>query len=194
MAHVRPKLELTKRSEKSVDTAATATAAAIDANKPNPFGAARPIDTFQREKEVAEKRAAAIAEKKAQEEKAREEKKLAAVAAREAEEKAAEEAKVAEPTSEDAAAETAKSEPRKVAEKPAVSKGPDNWRSRGPPKDVRTEQREARAPREPKKAAEEPKDTQDKESTDKPAEVEDGWATVPAKGRRGGANGRTAPV
>ncbi|KAK6359670.1 hypothetical protein TWF696_000814 [Orbilia brochopaga] len=75
----RPKLELKKRSE-NLPTDANQPAAAD--SKSNPFGGARPIDTTAREREVEEKRARQIAEKKAKEEKAKEEKKAAAQAAR----------------------------------------------------------------------------------------------------------------
>ncbi|KAK6520496.1 hypothetical protein TWF506_000748 [Arthrobotrys conoides] len=78
--HTRPKLELKKRSE----------ALPVDANQPashsdskaNPFGAARPIDTSAREKEIEEKKAKENAERKAKEEKVKEEKKAAAQAAK----------------------------------------------------------------------------------------------------------------
>ncbi|KAF3162160.1 hypothetical protein TWF106_006668 [Orbilia oligospora] len=78
--HTRPKLELKKRSE----------ALPVDANQPashsdaksNPFGAARPIDTSAREKEIEEKKAKQIAERKARDEKVKEEKKAAAQAAK----------------------------------------------------------------------------------------------------------------
>lgn len=76
----RPRLELKKRSEHPVEPA-LASATSDTSTKPNPFGAARPIDTFQREKEVEEKRLAAIAAKKVKEEKTREEKKVRAAAA-----------------------------------------------------------------------------------------------------------------
>lgn len=76
----RPKLELKKRSEHPVEPA-LASATSDTSTKPNPFGAARPIDTFQREKEVEEKRQAVIAAKKVKEEKAREDKKVRSTAA-----------------------------------------------------------------------------------------------------------------
>lgn len=76
----RPRLELKKRSEHPIEPA-LASATSDSSSKPNPFGAARPIDTFQREKEVEEKRLAVIAAKKAKEEKAREEKRARATVA-----------------------------------------------------------------------------------------------------------------
>lgn len=66
----RPRLNLAKR------TVAEAPAApdAAPSDKPNPFGAARPIDTATREKEIEEKRQLAIRQKKESDDKAREEK------------------------------------------------------------------------------------------------------------------------
>lgn len=75
----RPRLELKKRSEHPVEPALVS-ATSDSSTKPNPFGAARPIDTFQREKEVEEKRLTAIAAKKAKEDKAKEDKKVRAAA------------------------------------------------------------------------------------------------------------------
>lgn len=71
LAQIRPKLELKKRSELPIETGTPTPGT----DKPNPFGAARPIDTTQREREVEEKRAAASAARKAKEEKSREGKK-----------------------------------------------------------------------------------------------------------------------
>lgn len=85
----RPKLNLAKRtvSEAPSDANASDAAPAAD-SKASPFGAAKPIDTATREKEVEEKRQIAIREKKEADEKARADKKVA-------EEKAREEKKVA---------------------------------------------------------------------------------------------------
>jgi translation initiation factor 4B len=69
----RPRLNLAKRTVSTADPEAGATASATDA-KASPFGAARPIDTAAREKEVEEKREVAIREKKEADDKAREEK------------------------------------------------------------------------------------------------------------------------
>ncbi|CAO2655239.1 Nn.00g103030.m01.CDS01 [Neocucurbitaria sp. VM-36] len=76
----RPRLNLTKRTVSEAQPAPEAT----PSDKPNPFGAARPIDTAAREKEIEEKRQLAIRQKKEADDKAREEKK-----AKEAAEKAA---------------------------------------------------------------------------------------------------------
>jgi len=81
----RPKLNLAKRT---VEESPDVTSVPPSDSKASPFGAARPIDTATREKEVEEKRQIAIREKKETEEKARSEKK-------EAEEKVKEEQKQA---------------------------------------------------------------------------------------------------
>ncbi|KAL2017874.1 hypothetical protein VTK56DRAFT_1578 [Thermocarpiscus australiensis] len=84
----RPKLNLTKRTV-SESTEATAAAPPPASSKSNPFGAARPIDTTAREREVEERR---LREKKEAEERAKEEKRAREAAAKEAAEKAAAEA------------------------------------------------------------------------------------------------------
>ena len=71
----RPKLNLAKRTVSEVPTEAASNPASD--SKASPFGAARPIDTATREKEVEEKRQVAIREKKEADEKARAEKKAA---------------------------------------------------------------------------------------------------------------------
>jgi translation initiation factor 4B len=68
-------------------------ATASDSAKANPFGAARPIDTAAREKEIEEKRQLAIRQKKEADDKAREEKR-----AKETAEKAAPKEKSAAPS------------------------------------------------------------------------------------------------
>ncbi|KAF2429698.1 RNA-binding domain-containing protein [Tothia fuscella] len=75
----RPRLNLAKRtvSEAVPESAATPTSDA----KASPFGAARPVDTATKEKEVEEKRQLAIRQKKEEDDKAREEKKEAAAKA-----------------------------------------------------------------------------------------------------------------
>lgn len=88
LPHVRPKLELKKRSEQPIETVTP-----TSSDKPNPFGGARPIDTTQREKEIEERRLAAAAEKRAREEKAKDEK-----TAREADDKPSESSPTPGPT------------------------------------------------------------------------------------------------
>lgn len=85
----RPKLNLAKRTVSEV-VSETAPSPAADP-KASPFGAAKPIDTATREKEIEEKRQLALREKKEAEEKLRAEKKIADDKARE-EKKAAKEA------------------------------------------------------------------------------------------------------
>ncbi|KAJ5611790.1 hypothetical protein N7528_008895 [Penicillium herquei] len=67
----RPKLNLAKRT---VSEAAPAAAAGAGDSKASPFGAARPIDTAARERQVEEKRQLAIRQKKESDDKAKAEK------------------------------------------------------------------------------------------------------------------------
>lgn len=182
----RPKLELKKRSEHPVEPA-LASATSDTSNKPNPFGAARPIDTFQREKEVEEKRLAALAVKKAKEEKAKEEKAREEKKARAA-----------------AAGETDKSE----AGTPTTGK---NFallrRASGVTEDTAAEGEgeEEAAPKEKKKEEEaKPPSKAATSSWRKPEpkeanteEAADGWSTVLTKRGRAPANGsrvQTSPA
>ena len=71
----RPKLNLAKRTVTEVP--AEAQTSQTSDSKASPFGAAKPIDTATKEKEIEEKRQAALKEKKEAEEKAREEKRAA---------------------------------------------------------------------------------------------------------------------
>lgn len=80
----RPKLNLAKRTvSETPPDANLSEAAPVADSKASPFGAAKPIDTAAREKEVEEKRQVAIREKKEAEEKARAEKKAVEDKARE---------------------------------------------------------------------------------------------------------------
>jgi len=76
----RPRLNLQKRTVSEADP--TASPASTTDSKSSPFGAARPVDTAAKEKEVVEKRQLAIRQKKEADEKAKaeraEEKRLAA--------------------------------------------------------------------------------------------------------------------
>lgn len=76
----RPKLNLAKRTVSEAPTPDSPASTTGDA-KASPFGAARPIDTAAREKELEEKRLAAIEEKKKADEKAKEERRIAKEAA-----------------------------------------------------------------------------------------------------------------
>ncbi|KAL8767007.1 MAG: hypothetical protein Q9209_006361 [Squamulea sp. 1 TL-2023] len=84
----RPKLNLAKRTVSEAPSEAPSMERSESKN--NPFGAAKPIDTATKEKEIEEKRQAALKERKEAEEKAREEKKAA--------EKAREEKRIAKET------------------------------------------------------------------------------------------------
>ncbi|CAK7568338.1 MAG: Eukaryotic translation initiation factor 4B [Sporothrix epigloea] len=101
----RPKLNLTKRT---VSEAPDAVPAAAGDAKASPFGAARPIDTAARQKQVEEKRLIAIQEKKDADERAKEEAKKASEAA--AQEAAAREAAAAAAAAEAAEKEEASKE------------------------------------------------------------------------------------
>ncbi|KAI1340454.1 hypothetical protein F5Y15DRAFT_414781 [Xylariaceae sp. FL0016] len=93
----RPKLQLQKRTvSESPDVASPGLSSAGGENKANPFGAARPIDTAAKEREIADKREQVLKEKREADEKAKEEKRLAKeTAAKEAAEKEAKEAQEA---------------------------------------------------------------------------------------------------
>ncbi|KAL8999372.1 MAG: hypothetical protein Q9169_001798 [Polycauliona sp. 2 TL-2023] len=77
----RPKLNLTKRTVSEAPSEAPQMERTESKN--NPFGAAKPIDTATKEKEIEEKREAEKKERKEAEDKAREEKKIADEKARE---------------------------------------------------------------------------------------------------------------
>ena len=81
----RPKLNLAKRTVSEAPTDLPSPASVSADPKASPFGAARPIDTAAKEREIEEKRLAALKEKKEAEEKAKEEKREAAKAAKVAE-------------------------------------------------------------------------------------------------------------
>lgn len=85
----RPKLNLQKRTVS--EAPGIMSPSLTSDSKASPFGAARPIDTAAREREIEEKKQKEIQDKKEAEEKAKEEKRLAKeAAAKEAAEKAAE--------------------------------------------------------------------------------------------------------
>ncbi|KAF4633355.1 hypothetical protein G7Y89_g4767 [Cudoniella acicularis] len=80
----RPKLNLAKRTVSEAPDVSSPASVPGEA-KASPFGAARPIDTATKEREIEEKRLAAIREKKEAEEKAKQEAKEGAKAKAEAE-------------------------------------------------------------------------------------------------------------
>lgn len=69
----RPKLNLQKRTVSEAEPGISPAPAAAE-SKASPFGAARPVDTLARDKEIEEKRQLAIRQKKEADEKARAEK------------------------------------------------------------------------------------------------------------------------
>ena len=77
---VRPRLNLAKRTVSEAEPSPVS-ATSTD-SKSNPFGAARPIDTAAREKEIEEKRQLAVRHKRDAEDKARDEKKTTLEAAK----------------------------------------------------------------------------------------------------------------
>jgi translation initiation factor 4B len=159
----RPKLNLAKRTVSEAQPASTHESASGDA-KASPFGAARPIDTAAREREVEEKRQAALKEKKEEaEEKALEEKKTREVAPKSAVPKEAEEGSVSADGKTNGSEEpeasniTVLSRPKDgdniEKEKANGSERPipTHPRNRGPPREPR-EPREPRGPREPRES------------------------------------------
>ncbi|ESZ98391.1 putative RNA-binding protein sce3 [Sclerotinia borealis F-4128] len=72
----RPRLNLAKRTVTEAPTDSSSPSATGDA-KASPFGAARPIDTAAKEKEIEEKRQQAVKEKKDADEKAKQEREAA---------------------------------------------------------------------------------------------------------------------
>lgn len=107
----RPKLNLIKRTISEAPDVTSPALTATDA-KASPFGAARPIDTAAKEREIEEKRLAAIQEKKDAEEQAKEDRRLA----KEAADKKAEEDKAKE--EEDAKAAEQNGDAQKVEDAP----------------------------------------------------------------------------
>ncbi|GAP89647.1 putative translation initiation factor 4B [Rosellinia necatrix] len=103
----RPRLQLAKRTVAEAPDV-TSPSATGDV-KASPFGAARPIDTAAKEREIADKRDQLLKEKKEADEKAKEERRLAKeAAAKEAAEKAAEKAAADAEKAEKAAADAEK--------------------------------------------------------------------------------------
>ncbi|KAI1302664.1 hypothetical protein F5Y03DRAFT_208918 [Xylaria venustula] len=181
----RPRLQLAKRTVSEAPDV-TSPSAGGDA-KASPFGAARPIDTAAKEREIADKRDQAVKEKKEADEKAKEERRLAKeareAAAKEAAEKAAEKAA--------ADAEAAKAEvtenKTEVPEEPKET--PTEAAGEGATEDQKIPSRPKESPQNPKSRA-----------------VESGnWRTAPGEQRqgrggyvnaprgRGDARGRGAP-
>ncbi|KZZ97845.1 translation initiation factor 4B [Ascosphaera apis ARSEF 7405] len=210
---VRPKLNLQKRTVPVSEAAAPASAASSD-SKANPFGAAKPIDTAAREREIEEKRQAALQAKKEAEEKAKEEREKAKAAAAEAAaaKKEAEEAAAAKKEAEEAAAAAAaaaKEEAANKAEENATEgeKKEETATEEKPAEETKEEAAPAAAsastdatPETTSKPAEEAKPetttttttTLNQQQPPKPAAAEN-WRTGPRAGgdsHRGGRGGR----
>lgn len=113
----RPKLNLAKRTVSEAPDAA-ATPASTTSSKPNPFGAARPIDTATREKEIEEKRELEIRQKKEADDKAREDRK-----AKDAAEKSAPKAETASTTTEKPSTSEETSDKNEAAEQDEDANG-----------------------------------------------------------------------
>ncbi|KAI0911445.1 hypothetical protein F4823DRAFT_302514 [Ustulina deusta] len=117
----RPRLQLAKRTVSDAPDVLSPNAAGDV--KASPFGAARPIDTAAKEREIADKRDQVLKEKKEAEEKAKEDRRVAKeAAAKEAAEKlAAEKAATEKAATEKAATEKAATE-KAATEKAATEK------------------------------------------------------------------------
>ncbi|KAK7918326.1 translation initiation factor 4B [Apiospora marii] len=113
----RPKLNLAKRTVSEAPGVTSPPLGSATDPKANPFGAARPIDTAAKEREIAEKKEQAAKEKKEADEKAKEDRRLAKeAAAKESAEKAA--AAEAEKEAAPAAAEKTEAEATETTEQP----------------------------------------------------------------------------
>lgn len=210
---VRPRLNLQKRTVSEAPTDSAPVSATSDA-KASPFGAAKPIDTFAREKEIEEKRQLAIRQKKEADDKAREEKRAADEKAKE-EKRLAREAEKAEKSADpkEKAGDQAE-EKSNGAEAPAATKSYEILRRENNDESVPDEEADVEGengiivedkavkPKEivrdiPAKPMDNAwrngtaaTDSQASESTEPSADTleEDGWSTVskPRNGRRGG--------
>ncbi|KAL1637048.1 Eukaryotic translation initiation factor 4B [Diplodia intermedia] len=181
----RPRLNLQKRTVSESPAAPTASGGG-DA-KASPFGAARPIDTAAKEREIEEKRQLALRQKKESDEKAREEKRAKEAAAK------TEKAAAPEGESENGAGSSAPASNFEVLESEETGEGATEEDANGTivddkavkPKEVVRDAKPAESSwrrKESAPAAEEGSATQELE--------DDGWSTVPAKAknsRRGGS-------
>ncbi|KAF4506328.1 hypothetical protein G6O67_006425 [Ophiocordyceps sinensis] len=148
---VRPRLNLQKRTVSEAATAVATPAGSGDA-KANPFGAARPIDTAAKEKEIEEKRQQSIREKREAEEKRQQ----SIREKREAEEKAKEERRIAKQAAAakaevDAQEQSAKElEEKAAAEAKADSAPAETQNGEAAEQKVPIRSQEPREPREPR--------------------------------------------
>lgn len=186
----RPKLNLTKRTVSETPTAPTAGGD----SKASPFGAARPIDTATREREVEQKRQLAVRQKKDHDEKAKPEKTEKAEKAEKTEKtEKAEKTEKPKQTKEQTKENKVGTDSNKDAVEPP--RGGGNFeilrRAGGDdsmPADQEPEQAAAPAPAEAAKES----TNGNWRGADAPADEDDGWSTVGAKPRntrRGGGRG-----
>lgn len=138
----RPRLNLAKRTISEAPDATSPALTATD-SKASPFGAARPIDTAAKEREIEQKRVAALQKQKEEEERAKEEQRLAKEAAeKKAEEEAAAAAaaaKAAEAAKEMQSAESEAKQEDEAPPKPTEAASPTEQK-------VPIRQREPREP------------------------------------------------
>lgn len=189
----RPRLNLQKRTVSETPAAPSPTAASSGSSKSNPFGAARPIDTAAKEREIEEKRQLALRQKKEADDKTREEKR-----AKEAAAKAEKAPQEEEEGAENGAGSPAPAENVEVAqgdEEGAEAEGEDEGDANGTivdDKAVKPKEVTRDAPKPAEKSwrrKDSAPSTEEGESTTEKLE-DDGWSTVPAKAknsRRGGS-------
>ncbi|KAI8947171.1 hypothetical protein F4801DRAFT_524110 [Xylaria longipes] len=192
----RPKLQLTKRTvSESPDV--TSPNAVGDA-KASPFGAARPIDTAAKEREIADKRDQLLKEKKEADDKAKEERRLAKEAATKeaatkeaaakeaaAKEAAAKEAAAKEATAKEAAAKEAAA--KEAAEKAAA----DAEAAKAETAEAKTEEK-TEAPVESKEAPTENTENGTSEDQKLPSRPKEGTQNPRSRAAESG-NWRSAP-
>ncbi|KAK0703320.1 hypothetical protein B0T26DRAFT_806927 [Lasiosphaeria miniovina] len=151
---LRPKLNLTKRTISEMPAVPSPVAPATEAkdSKASPFGAARPVDTATRDREIEEKRIQAIKDKNHADKKAKKDKRIAKENA--IKEPAAREAAAAEAAAKEAAAslEPKRRELREARETARIAKSramkSRNWRSGSGDQQAPT--RSAHAPNAPR--------------------------------------------
>ena len=177
----RPKLNLAKRT---VSDAPDGRAAPAADSKASPFGAARPINTAAREREVGEKREQLVKEKKDADDKAREDRKLAKeAAAKEAEKAEADAADAAE------AADAAKNDAEDAeGEKPAeAAETAETQDAEG------NDATSQKIPTRPKAEGREPREPRDQVDNAKTRAAESGNWRQPSGEQRGSSRGGHVP-
>jgi translation initiation factor 4B len=189
----RPKLNLAKRTVSTAEPSPALPTGTSD-SKANPFGAARPIDTAAREREIEEK----LKAKKEQDEKAREEKRLADEKAKEERkaakdaERAAQKDKPANGKSKEGEADGPAAKKYEILRRTTGEDGADAEEAQnGDANGVVTDDKETK----PKELV---RDLKKPNGETAPASAEamedEGWSTVskPVKGRKNGNQGARA--